>query len=176
MDVQHSWPCHYHARAFGRLFPERIPISLRRMPLLRRRRLVGFQDPVDDRNERSKLWPFRRLGPHIAGWRGIAAHLGDRIPAQSKDPPPRALFPSTKTNHRTAAYLRCKHPRPSLFESDFEKVRPQKWPFHAATCDRVTQSLRGQLLLRYVHLNKEAPVLQAVQTIGRILPTPILGG
>jgi hypothetical protein len=48
--------------------------------------------------------PLRSLGSHIAGRRRIAAHFGNRIPAQSENPRRLApLFPSMKTNRRTAA-------------------------------------------------------------------------
>ena len=100
------------------------------MPLLRRRRLVGFQDRVDHRNQRSELRPLRSLGSHIAGRRRIAAHLGNRIPAQSENPrrlAPALPFDEDKPSNR-CVNLHREHPRPSLFESDFEKVRPRKWP------------------------------------------------
>jgi hypothetical protein len=48
--------------------------------------------------------PFRGLGSHIARRCRISAHLGDRVPAQSKEPRRSLpLFPSMKINRRTAA-------------------------------------------------------------------------
>ena len=41
------------------------------MPLLGRRRFVGFQDRINHRNQRPELRPLRDLGPHIAGRRRI---------------------------------------------------------------------------------------------------------
>jgi hypothetical protein len=110
--------------------PQPFENPLGRMPLLRRRRLVSFQDRVDDRYEQSELRPLRCLGSHIAGWRRIAAHFGNRVPAQSENPrrPAPALpFDKDKPSNR-CVNLHREHPRPSLFESDFEKVRPRKWP------------------------------------------------
>ena len=80
--------------------------------------------------EQSELRPLRRLGSHIAGRRRIAAHLGNRVSAQSENPRRRAPalpFDEDKPSNR-CVNLHREHPRPSLFESDFEKVRPRKWP------------------------------------------------
>jgi hypothetical protein len=74
--------------------PQPFENPLRRVSLLGRRRLVSFQDRVDDRNERSELRPLWSLGPHIAGRRRIAAHFGNRVPAQSENP--RRLAPAKK--------------------------------------------------------------------------------
>src|ERR1035437_6927379 len=112
------------------------------MPLLRRRRLVGLENRVNDRNERSELRPLRSLGSHIAGRHRIAAHLGNRIPAQSKNPrrlAPALPFDEDKPSNR-CVNLHREHPRPSLFESDFEKVQPRKWP--GFTPPRATASCR----------------------------------
>jgi hypothetical protein len=57
---------------------------------LRRRRLIGLENRLDDRNQRSELRPFRGHGPHIAGWRGKAAHLGNRVRSAQRPAPPRA--------------------------------------------------------------------------------------
>jgi hypothetical protein len=51
------------------------PNSLRRMPLLDRRRLVGVQNRVDHPDQRPKLRQRNRLGPHVARRRRITAHL-----------------------------------------------------------------------------------------------------
>src|SRR6202011_6121756 len=111
--------------------PQPFENPLRGVPLLRRCRLVGLlQDRVDDRYEQSELRPLRSLGSHIAGRRRIAAHLGNRIPAQSENPrrlAPALPFDEDKPSNR-CVNLHREHPRPSLFESDFEKVRPRKWP------------------------------------------------
>src|ERR1700730_5924705 len=100
--------------------PQPFENPLGRMPLLRRRRLVGFQDRVDDRNERSELRPLWSLGPHIAGRRRIPAHFGNRVPAQPKDPrrlAPALPFDKDKPSNR-CVNLHREHPRPSLFESE----------------------------------------------------------
>src|ERR1700730_14070785 len=112
------------------LAPQPFENTLRGVPLLRRRRLIGFRDRVDDRYEQSELRPLRSLGSHIAGRRRIAAHFGNRIPAQSENPrrlAPALPFDEDKPSNR-CVNLHREHPRPSLFESDFEKVRPRKWP------------------------------------------------
>ena len=60
----------------------------------------------------------------------MAAHLGNRIPAHSENPrrlAPALPFDEDKPSNR-CVNLHREHPRPSLFESDFEKVRPRKWP------------------------------------------------
>jgi hypothetical protein len=122
--------------------PQPFENSLRRMPLLRRRRLIGLQDRIDDRKERSELRPLRSLGSHITGRRRIAAHLGNRVPAQSENPrrlAPALPFDKDKPSNR-CVNLHRKHPRPSLFESDFAKVRPRKWP--GLTPPRATASCR----------------------------------
>jgi DNA processing protein len=72
--------------------PQPFENPLRGVPLLRRCRLVGLQDRVDDRYEQSELRPLRRLGSHITGRRRIAAHLGNRVSAQSENP--RRLAPA----------------------------------------------------------------------------------
>jgi hypothetical protein len=51
--------------------PQPFENPLRRMPLLGRRRFVGFQDRINHRNQRPELRPLRGLGPHIAGRRRI---------------------------------------------------------------------------------------------------------
>ena len=110
--------------------PQPFENPLRRMPLLRRRRLVGLQNRVDDRYEQSELRPLRSLGSHITGRRRITTHLGNRVPAQSENPrrlAPALPFDEDKPSNR-CVNLHREHPRPSLFESDFEKVRPRKWP------------------------------------------------
>ena len=57
---------HHRVAAGVAMFdPQPFENPLGRMPLLRRRRLVSFQDRVDDRNERSELRPLRSLGSHI---------------------------------------------------------------------------------------------------------------
>ena len=120
---------HRVAAGIAMLDPQPFENPLRRMPLLGRRRLVGLQDRVDDRNQRSELRLFRRLGPHIARWRGISAHLGDRIPAQSKDPrrlAPALPFDKDKPSNRCVS-LHRKHPRPPL-RIKVRKGSAQKWP------------------------------------------------
>ena len=60
----------------------------------------------------------------------IAAHLGNRVSAQSENPrrlAPALPFDEDKPSNR-CVNLHREYPRPSLFESDFEKVRPRKWP------------------------------------------------
>src|ERR1700730_8240461 len=135
--------------------PQPFENPLRRVSLLGRRRLVSFQDRVDDRNERSELRPLWSLGPHIAGRRRIAAHFGNRVPAQSENPrrlAPALPFDKDKPSNR-CVNLHREHPRPSLFESDFEKVPPRKWP--GFTPPRaIMPPLRGLLLLRRVHLRR----------------------
>src|SRR5580704_15066089 len=117
---------HYGITAGKTVFePQPFENPLRGVPLLRRCRLVGLQDRVDDRYEQSKLRPLRRLGSHIAGRRRIAAHLGNRVSAQSENPrrlAPALPFDEDKPSNR-CVNLHREHPRPSLFESDFEKVR-----------------------------------------------------
>ena len=122
---------HYGITAGKTVFePQPFENPLRGVPLLRRCRLVGLQDRVDDRYEQSELRPLRRLGSHITGRRRIAAHLGNRVSAQSENPrrlAPALPFDEDKPSNR-CVNLHREHPRPSLFESDFEKVRPRKWP------------------------------------------------
>src|ERR1700720_4311917 len=122
---------HYGITAGKSVFePQPFENPLRGVPLLRRCRLVGLQNRVDYRYEQSELWPLRSLGSHIAGRRRIAAHLGNRIPAQSENPrrlAPALPFDEDKPPNR-CVNLHREHPRPSLFESNFEKVRPRKWP------------------------------------------------
>src|ERR1700730_12940790 len=122
---------HYGITAGKTVFePQPFENPLRGVPLLRRCRLVGLQDSVDDWNERAELRPLRSLGAHIAGRRRIAAHLGNRVPAQSENPrrlAPALPFDEDKPSNR-CVNLHREHSRPSLFESDFEKVRPRKWP------------------------------------------------
>src|ERR1700720_2699330 len=122
---------HYGITAGKTVFePQPFENPLRGVPLLRRCRLVGLKDRVDYRYEQSELRPLRSLGSHIAGRRRIAAHLGNRIPAQSENPRRLASalpFDEDKPSNR-CVNLHREHPRPSLFESDFEKVRPRKWP------------------------------------------------
>jgi hypothetical protein len=77
--------------------PQPFENPLRRMPLFGRRRLVGFQDRINHRNEWSELRPLWSLGPQIAG-RAIVSRLNPKTPAAS-----RRLFPATNTNRRTAA-------------------------------------------------------------------------
>jgi hypothetical protein len=115
------------------------------MPLFGRRRFVGLQDRVDDRYEQSELRPLRSLGSHIAGRRRIAAHFGNRIPAQSEKPrrlAPALPFDEDKPSNR-CVNLHREHPRPSPFESDFKKVRPRKWP--GFTPPRATASCRRSM-------------------------------
>jgi hypothetical protein len=53
-----------------------------------------------------------------------------RIPAQSENPrrlTPALPFDEDKPSNRSVN-LHSEHPRPPLFESDFEKVPPRKWP------------------------------------------------
>src|SRR5580693_2744834 len=84
---------HYGITAGKTVFePQPFENPLRGVPLLRRCRLVGLQDRVDDRYEQSELRPLRRLGSHITGRRRIAAHLGNRVSAQSENP--RRLAPA----------------------------------------------------------------------------------
>ena len=96
------------------LDPQPFENPLRRMPLLRGRRLVGLEDRVNDRNQRSELRLFGLLGPHVARRRRIAAHLGDRVSAQSENP--RRLAPAlsldkNKPSNRCVS-LHHKHSRP----------------------------------------------------------------
>ncbi len=139
----------HHRVAAGKAMFEPQPFEnpLRRMPLLRRRRLVGLQDRVDDRNQRPELRPFRRLAAHISGRRRIAAHLGNRVPAQSENT--RRLAPAFpldkyKPSNRSVT-LHRKHPRPPP-ESLFGKGQPQKWPGFTPPRSRKMPRLRGLLL------------------------------
>ena len=138
------------------LDPQPFENPLRRVPLLRRRRLVGLQDRVDDRNQRSELRPFRLLGPHVARRRRIAAHLGDRLSAQSENP--RRLAPAlpldeNKPSNRCIS-LHRKHPRPP-FRIKIRKGSAQKWPGFTPPRSRKMPPLRGLLLLRRVHVTDE---------------------
>src|ERR1700732_2704211 len=137
---------HYGITAGKTVFePQPFENPLRGVPLLRRCRLVGLQDRVDDRYEQSELRPLRRLGSHIAGRRRIAAHLGNRVSAQSENPrrlAPPLPFDEDKPSNR-CVNLHREHPRPSLFEPDFEKVRPRKWP--GFTPPRATASCRRSM-------------------------------
>src|SRR3984893_15525374 len=122
---------HYGITAGKTVFePQPFENPLRGVPLLRRCRLVGLQNRVDDRYEQSELRPLRSLGSHIAGRRRIAAHLGNRSPAQPENPrrlAPALPFDEDKPSNR-CVNLHREYPRPPLFESDFEKVWPRKCP------------------------------------------------
>ena len=135
---------HRVAAGIAMLHPQPFENPLRRMPLLGRCRHVGFQDRIDYRNQRSEFRPFRWLGPHIARWRGISAHLGDRIPAQSKDPrrfAPALPFDKYKPSN-CCVRLHCKHPRPPL-RIKVRKGSAQKWP--GFTPPRATASCRRSM-------------------------------
>ena len=134
------------------LSPQPFENQLRCMPLLRRRRHVGRQDRIDHRNQRPEFWPFRSLGPHIAGRRRISAHLGYRIPAQSKHPrrfPPALPFNENKLPDR-CVNLHDKHPWPPLRIS-IRKGSTQKWTGFTPPRDRTKPPLPGRLLRRRVH-------------------------
>ncbi|MFZ0496109.1 MAG: hypothetical protein WBD78_16600, partial [Methylocella sp.] len=61
-------------------------------------------------------------------------------------------------------------PRPSLFESVFEKVQPRKWPGFTPPRSRIMPPLRGLLLLRRVQAKRDlAPVLEARPQIAQEL-------
>ena len=92
------------------------------------------------------------LGSHIAGRRRIAAHFGNRVRAQPNDPrcpAPTLPFDENKPSNRRAN-LHREHRRPPLFESDFEKVRPRKWPGFTPPRSRKMPPLHGLLLPRRV--------------------------
>jgi len=96
------------------LLAEALENPLGRVPLLGRRRPVGLQDRVDHRDQRSELRPPRLLGAHIARRRRKPAHLGDRVPAQTKCP---RRFPSAFSFNENKLPNRCvnlhgEHPRP----------------------------------------------------------------
>ena len=59
---------------------------LRGVALLVRRLLVGLQDRINDADKWIKLGPNWCLGTPIAWRRRIAAHLGDRVPADAEHP------------------------------------------------------------------------------------------
>jgi hypothetical protein len=125
--------------------PRPFKNPLRGVPLLRRCRLVGLKDRVDNRNKWPELRPLRRLGSHIAGRRRIAAHLGNRVSAQSENPrrlAPALPFDEDKPSNRRLN-LHREHPRPPLFESMFGKGQPQKWP--GFTPPRATASCRRSM-------------------------------
>ena len=117
------------------LDPQPFENPLRRMPLLRRRRLVGLEDRVDHRNQRSELRLFRLLGPHVARRRRKAAHLGDRLSAQSENP--RRLAPAlsldeNKPSNRCIS-LHRKHPRPPFRIKIRKRSASQVAGFYSAT-------------------------------------------
>jgi hypothetical protein len=77
--------------------------------------------------------------------------------------------------------LHREHPRPPLFDSDFEKVRPRKWPGFTPPRSRKMPPLRGLLLHRRVQV-QERPVsakisLNPRHDLQRIqCPTPDIRG
>src|SRR6202022_2430879 len=122
--------------------PQPFENPLRGVPLLRRCRLVGIQDRVDDRYEQSELRPLRRLGSHIAraapnsgtSWQSCLGSV--RKPA-----PPRAG--SSLRRRQTVEPLRKSPPRTSPaipLRIRLEKVQPRKWP--GFTPPRATASCR----------------------------------
>jgi hypothetical protein len=99
--------------------------------------------------------PLRSLGSHIPRRRRIAAHLGNRVPAQPKVP--RRLAPALPLDEYKPTTRRIKfhrkHPRlPS--ESMFGKGRPQKWPGFTPPHSRKMPPLRDLLLLRRVQVRR----------------------
>jgi hypothetical protein len=81
---------------------------------------------------RSGRSPGRSFRSSTRSWRPrrMPAHLRNRIPTQSKIPRRLALalpFDEDKPSNR-CVNLHRKHPWQSLFESDFEKVWPRRWP------------------------------------------------
>jgi hypothetical protein len=96
---------HYGITAGKTVFePQPFENPLRGVPLLRRCRLVGLLDRVDDRYEQSEFRPLQSLGSHIAERRRIAAHLGNRVSAQSENPRATALCRRSVAYYCTAAY------------------------------------------------------------------------
>src|SRR4029453_1002801 len=115
--------------------PQPLENPLCRMPLLRRRRLICLEDRVDDRKGRPALRLFRVFGPHAAGRRRRAAHLDNRLPAQSEAPrrlPPALPLNKNKPSNRCVG-LHCKHPRPPFRIKIRKGSAPKVAGFYSAT-------------------------------------------
>jgi len=86
------------------LIPQPLKYPLRRVLLLLRSAFVFGQDAIDDRNERIKLRPGRRLRPPIPGRHGEFQHLVDGPRIDAKPPRHRPLAQPLDPNCMT--YLR----------------------------------------------------------------------
>ena len=178
----------HHRVAAGEavLIPQPFENPLRRMPLLRRRRLVGLQDRVDHREQRPELRPLRRLCAHVTRRRRIAAHLRDRVPAQSKHA--RRFTPAIALNENKASNRRVnlhrKHPRPPS-RINVREVSLKLAGFYAATRPQYAP-LIGRLLRRRVHAELASRLCRLIEAegydvrahLGRALPNFLerLGG
>jgi hypothetical protein len=137
MDERHEHLAHPHTRQphvilYNRvaarkavLDPQPLENPLGRVSLLWWCRLICPKNRVDDRKERPELRLFRVFASNIPGGHRIAAHLCNRLPAQSKNPrrlPPALPLNKNKSSNRCVG-LHRKHPRPPS-ESKFGKAQP----------------------------------------------------